>query len=42
MQANRHQFDVQMMCRELEVTPSGYYDWLKQPRVNEQLTMHVG
>ena len=32
MRTNRHQFDVRMMCRLLEVTPSGYYAWLKQPQ----------
>ena len=29
--AHRDQYDVQMMCRLLEVAPSGYYDWLKHP-----------
>ena len=30
---NRHrdQYTVDAMCRILEVAPSGYYDWLKQP-----------
>jgi putative transposase len=32
MRAHRRQFDVRMMCRLLEVTPSGYYAWLKQPQ----------
>jgi putative transposase len=32
MRAHRHQFNVRMMCRVLEVTPSGYYAWLKQPQ----------
>jgi hypothetical protein len=30
MRAQRHQYDVRLMCRVLEVTPSGYYAWLKQ------------
>jgi uncharacterized protein YPO0396 len=25
---------VQALCRVLEVAPSGYYDWLKQPLSN--------
>ena len=29
---NRHLFDVRMMCQLPEVTPSGYYAWLKQPQ----------
>src|SRR5476651_291885 len=32
MRANRHEYNVRMMCRVLEVTPSGYYAWLKQPQ----------
>ncbi len=28
---NRHQHDVKMMCRLLEVTRSGYYAWLHEP-----------
>ena len=32
MRANRHDYNVRMMCRVLEVTPSGYYAWLKQPQ----------
>jgi hypothetical protein len=27
-------YSVQMMCRVLEVAPSGYYDWLLQPISN--------
>ncbi len=31
IKAHRHEFNVRTMCRLLEVAPSGYYDWLKQP-----------
>jgi putative transposase len=31
IKAHRDQFSVEAMCRVLEVAPSGYYDWLKQP-----------
>ncbi len=31
IRAHRHEFSVKMMCRVLDVAPSGYYDWLKQP-----------
>jgi len=31
IKANRHEYSVQMMCRLLEVTRSGYYAWLKEP-----------
>ena len=31
IKAHRSQFSVEAMCRVLEVAPSGYYDWLKQP-----------
>jgi hypothetical protein len=40
MRLHHHQFDVRLMCRVLEVTPSGYYAWLKQPRVRDQLIVH--
>jgi putative transposase len=30
MRAHRHDYDVRLMCRVLEVTPSGYYAWLKR------------
>src|ERR1700676_887974 len=32
MRAHRDQFDVRLMCRVLEISPSGYYAWLKQPQ----------
>jgi HTH-like domain len=32
MRSHRHEYDVRMMCRVLEVTPSGYYAWVKQPQ----------
>jgi putative transposase len=31
---NREEHSVEAMCRILEVAPSGYYDWLKQPLAN--------
>jgi len=34
IKAHRDQYSVQMMCRVLEVAPSGYYDWLLQPLSN--------
>lgn len=34
IKAHRHKYSVHMMCRMLEVAPSGYYDWLKQPVSN--------
>lgn len=29
IKVHEHQFSVEMMCRLLEVTRSGYYEWLK-------------
>ena len=34
IKAHRHEYGVHMMCRVLEVAPSGYYDWVKQPISN--------
>ena len=34
IKAHREQYSVQMMCRVLEVAPSGYYEWLLQPVSN--------
>lgn len=34
IKAHRHQYDVRLMCRVLEVTHSGYYAWLQQPLSN--------
>jgi len=31
VKTHRHQFSIEARCRVLEVAPSGYYDWLKQP-----------
>ena len=31
IKAHRDQYSVQMLCRVLEVAPSGYYEWLLQP-----------
>src|SRR5215469_1671022 len=32
IKAHRHEHDVWLMCRVLEVAPSGYYAWLKNPQ----------
>ena len=34
IKAHRDRYSVQVMCRVLEVAPSGYYDWLLQPVSN--------
>ena len=34
IKAHRDRHSVEVMCRVLEVAPSGYYDWLKQPISN--------
>ena len=34
IKAHRNQYSVDTMCRVLEVAPSGYYEWLKQPISN--------
>jgi putative transposase len=34
IKAHRSEYSVQAMCRILEVAPSGYYEWLKQPLSN--------
>ena len=34
IKAHRDRYSVQMMCRVLEVAPSGYYDRLLQPVSN--------
>jgi putative transposase len=31
IKAHRKQFPTEVMCRELGVAPSGYYQWLKCP-----------
>src|SRR6266850_8363206 len=31
IKAHRDQYSVDAMCHVLEVAPSGYYEWLKQP-----------
>ena len=34
IKTHRREHSVQMMCRLLEVAPSGFYGWLKQPMSN--------
>jgi len=34
IKAHRIQHSVQALCRVLDVAPSGYYEWLKQPLSN--------
>jgi len=31
IEAHRQQHPVQLMCKVLEVAPSGYYEWLQNP-----------
>ena len=31
IKSHRDQYPVDVMCRILDVAPSGYYDWLKHP-----------
>jgi putative transposase len=31
IKSHRGQYPVDAMCRLLDVAPSGYYDWLRQP-----------
>lgn len=31
MKAYRREFEVQTMCRALDVSPSGFYEWLNNP-----------
>ena len=31
IEAHRSQYPVEVMCRLLDVAPSGYYAWLKKP-----------
>lgn len=37
IKAHRGRFTVQALCRVLDVAPSGYYAWLKQPLSNRAL-----
>jgi putative transposase len=37
IKAHRGEYSVQMLCRVLEVTPSGYYEWLHQPLSNRAM-----
>ena len=34
IEAHKQQYPVQLMCQVLDVAPSGYYEWLKQPISN--------
>ena len=31
IKSHRATYSVQALCRVLDVAPSGYYEWLKQP-----------
>jgi len=37
IKAHRHEHSVHTMCRLLQVAPSGYYSWLKQPMSNRAM-----
>jgi putative transposase len=37
IKAHRRTFSVQALCRVLDLAPSGYYAWLKQPLSNRAL-----
>jgi len=37
IKAHREQYSVQMLCRVLEVAPSGYYEWRQQPLSNRAI-----
>lgn len=46
IKSHSHDFDIRMMCRLLEVSSSGYYDWVeRQPsqreQENENLTIQI-
>jgi putative transposase len=34
IKGHRNEYSIQMMCRVLDVAPSGYYEWLHQPISN--------
>jgi hypothetical protein len=34
IKAHRREFEVQTMCRALDINPSGFYAWLKDPLSN--------
>ena len=34
IEAHRQQYPVQLMCKVLDVAPSGYYEWLHNPISN--------
>ena len=34
IKAHQNRFGVRMLCRVLDVAPSGYYKWLQQPLSN--------
>ena len=37
IKTHRHQYDVRLLCRVLDVTHSGYYAWLKKPRSQREI-----
>ena len=37
IQAHRQEFPTEVMCRILEVAPSGYYEWLQRPQSNRAI-----
>ena len=37
IKASRHEFDTAVMCRLLDVSRSGFYDWLWNPLHNRAL-----
>ena len=46
IEAHRDEFEVQTMCRVLEVSRSGYYAWRSRPpsqrtRANQELVKHI-
>jgi putative transposase len=36
IQEHRHEHAVQLICRLLEVSPSGFYEWVKRPPLSDR------